>query len=619
MQSNNRMQNNEYGGGNGFMQTQQGQGLTKPFLTRDSMDEMQMGVNKYLVDTANYLREQMAQNQIRTDARIQELKKESRKKITMSGICKGADGSYLIYPVYEDGSFGVPKVLFGNIRGEFEMRLLKFPAVCKKDKKYVVITWKNCGKNVVCDSDKINKSNLYKWFIEAGIIFCSYNSERQIKDALYEWLASQIIKTVHSGNTLELNGSAGWAGNDEGRYEWYYAEKFRRYALPGLPDMPVQSKHFNSAVFDKKYLDIFFSGFAAIRDKQYRIVLLEMMLYGILSSVLNKEELYSESFINFIVLDGIRPEQFCRLYQIFNREKCNMLEADDKQLYEYIRTVKDEVIILHKPTVVSEYTGRKVQNNLEQVINKICKQDSASMGISWKVNAGLIILNDQMMTEYGTANIVVDLNGFQPAFFEMLNSAAVDAFLSEFIRYATKEMPYIKEIIQRQKKVQGKNLVWNVIYEILGDFGQQEGINVYEKLQVAADVQPSGIWGKLMATQDVGDLIMKSIRERIKDSYVQEKGYGCKYQENCCYYDEKYFWIPVKLFWQMMCESRIPRSSSKIQLVEWKTQEKLLPDENGLTYRLRLDQKSVQTYCFKKDLFNADLCMPIEELGKEVL
>ena len=47
MQGNNRMQNNEYGGGNGFMQTQQGQGLTKPFLTRDSMDEMQMGVNKY--------------------------------------------------------------------------------------------------------------------------------------------------------------------------------------------------------------------------------------------------------------------------------------------------------------------------------------------------------------------------------------------------------------------------------------------------------------------------------------------------------------------------------------------------------------------------------------------
>ena len=50
------------------------------------------------------------------------------------------------------------------------------------------------------------------------------------------------------------------------------------------------------------------------------------------------------------------------------------------------------------------------------------------MGIPWKVNAGLVVLNDQMMTESGTANIVVDLNGFQSAFFEMLNSAAVDAF-----------------------------------------------------------------------------------------------------------------------------------------------------------------------------------------------
>lgn len=81
MQGNNRMQNNEYGGGNGFMQTQQGQGLTKPFLTRDSMDEMQMGVNKYLVDTTNYLRNQMAWNQMQTDARIQELKREPKKRL----------------------------------------------------------------------------------------------------------------------------------------------------------------------------------------------------------------------------------------------------------------------------------------------------------------------------------------------------------------------------------------------------------------------------------------------------------------------------------------------------------------------------------------------------------
>ena len=54
---------------------------------------------------------------------------------------------------------------------------------------------------------------------------------------------------------------------------------------------------------------------------------------------------------------------FAGCIRFFNREKCNMLEADDKQLYEYIRTVKDEVIILHKPTVVPEYTERKVQNN----------------------------------------------------------------------------------------------------------------------------------------------------------------------------------------------------------------------------------------------------------------
>ena len=101
------MQNNEYGGGNGFMQTQQGQGLTKPFLTRDSMDEMQMGVNKYLVDTTNYWETKWHGIQIQTDARIQELKREPKKKVVTSNIYMGANGSYVICPTYEDGSLGL--------------------------------------------------------------------------------------------------------------------------------------------------------------------------------------------------------------------------------------------------------------------------------------------------------------------------------------------------------------------------------------------------------------------------------------------------------------------------------------------------------------------------------
>lgn len=118
---------------------------------------------------------------------------------------------------------------------------------------------------------------------------------------------------------------------------------------------------------------------------------------------------------------------------------------------------------------------------------------------------------------------------------------------------------------------------------------------------------------------DLEELIIRIIRSRMKNFYILKKEYGFDYIENCCYYDENYLWIPVKIFKDMMDEGNLSGDDSKMQLIEWKNQKVLIPDDKGLTYRLRFAQgKSLQTYCFKKSLFNSEFDAPIEELGKEV-
>lgn len=109
-----------------------------------------------------------------------------------------------------------------------------------------------------------------------------------------------------------------------------------------------------------------------------------------------------------------------------------------------------------------------------------------------------------------------------------------------------------------------------------------------------------------------------AIRETMKLFYIREKYYGCEYRDECCYYDDTYFWIPVELFKRITELKHISYHKSRTVLVKWKERKLLLPDEGGLTYKLRLDGRNIQTYCFKRELFNsASFSAPIEQLGKE--
>ena len=595
--------------------------LAKPLMIQDGYNDLTVQTGYYAVKAVNNLRNAMAQSITVMDDRLKRVEKRPKMKVTKSVIQKMNDGTYMLSKVYENGTFGESKPLFNNVKGEFTPLLLKFSESYAKGKKYILLTWRDSGKRVICDSEKMTGDKLYNCFVEAGIVFCPWNSKRQVKEALYDWFAPSIKQIANSeANVFKMSGNAGWAGNERIGYEWNSAEEWSHYDFRGLPDLPVQHKRFNSEKFDKKLLEVFFGGFSNIENEQYRILLLEMLVHGILASILNEEELYSEYFLNLILMDGILPVDFCRLYQIFNRGDWKMVEANDKKICNYLQSVKDEIVLLHKPTVPdSNYDEKKIQNNLEQIIDKICYRNYSSMGISGEIHVGLVILNAQVIPKKAAINIVVDAECFKTSFFDMLKSSAVDAFLSAFIRYAEKEMSGIKGIIRKWKKTECENKLWDALFEILGDFGTKEEIDVYGSLQVSPELRTSEIWDSSKKISDLEELIIRIIRSRMKNFYILKKEYGFDYIENCCYYDENYLWIPVKIFKDMMDEGNLSGDDSKMQLIEWKNQKVLIPDDKGLTYRLRFAQgKSLQTYCFKKSLFNSEFDAPIEELGKEV-
>ena len=155
------------------------------------------------------------------------------------------------------------------------------------------------------------------------------------------------------------------------------------------------------------------------------------------------------------------------------------------------------------------------------------------------------------------------------------------------------------------------------IWEILSEFARDKGIDLAAALGIPGSPDWGVMWRSLTDRQEMGERMVKAVRSSMSKFYVKEKYFGCGYVKDSCYYDNEYFWIPIKVFKEIMKTNCIPSNKYRETLVKWKQQELLLPDESGLTYKLRVNEVPIQTYRFKKALFDQAFSVPIEGLGRD--
>jgi len=156
-----------------------------------------------------------------------------------------------------------------------------------------------------------------------------------------------------------------------------------------------------------------------------------------------------------------------------------------------------------------------------------------------------------------------------------------------------------------------------VIWEILSEFAKDKGIDLAAGLGITGSLNWEAMWRSLTDRQEIGERIIKAVRSSMSKIFIRERRYGCGYVKDGCYYDQEYLWIPTKVFKEIMKTNRIPSNMYRETLVKWKQQELLLPDESGLTYKLRVNEVPIQTYRFKKALFDQAFSIPIEGLGRD--
>lgn len=539
---------------------------------------------------------------------IEGLGRKKRRKCISTRMFMDTNGIYGLCRFYDDGTTENFH-LFLNVKGAYDVQAVEFKRYLENNDKYVLIDFCESNCAVWCEKGKnFTRSNLYRWFREAGIQFSGCATQKEIENVLYDTFVSQV---QNPKQTLQINELAGW--NQVGK--WNYSTG---YSLSGVPSLPCMRKKFSKTQKDKKRLEQFLLAFAEIKNQSYRIIMLETLVYGMLSSILTREGWTERYFLNFVLLEDIPEEWFCRLYQIFDRERPIVLNTGEKtdEIVKIIRALNDEVLILSVLRGQNVYKQKKSEEQMNAIVHKICGQDVSTMGLKWKVNAALVVLNHYISDSKKAINILTDTTIFSDVFVEMLKSDAVDSFLSEFVCYVEEHMQEITKTIRKYKNRNIQSLL-SLLWKILEMFCEENEINIYNLTQTKNSLSFDKILENLKDRLEVDENIVLILLENIGQVYMREKRYGCKQMENCCYWDAEYYYIPTKIFQCIVGKNGISKIQMKSTLLKWKEDKVLIPDGEGITYRLRLDMTSIETYRFKRVLFDKKLDIPMVDLGKE--
>ena len=590
---------------NGFnpgypMNTCTGPGMSIPVSEPERVLYEVTKSNAEMVAAVNTLHNNTQKSLYDNQKLMERMARKSKKLHGKPCIMIGGNGVYCLAQLYDDGTSTQSQLIF-NITGECDIYNLSFPKLHGKTKRYVAIIF-------------MNERTWVKWFVEAGIQFDPCFKDKLIKEALFDYFAPKI---ANARSIKELDGMAGWWQS-----QWRYAEWFQTFIPSGMPELPVMDKHFTTEYRGKELLEKFLKGIASIESKHYRVVVLETLVSGVLANLFQEAGIYSNYFLNFVLIGRLDKELFCRLYQVFNRGIWEIQEANvrSKLISDYVRTINDEVLIVHVPSDEDSHRRKSIERNLGDIVNKICERDCSSLNIPWKVNASLVVLNEFVSDLDSAINIIADECIFTSELTDMLKGNAVDAFLYELVTYVEAHMAEVRAVIKKWSSNQDGNMslvLLKAIWEILSEFARDKGIDLAAALGIPGSPDWGVMWRSLTDRQEMGERMVKAVRSSMSKFYVKEKYFGCGYVKDSCYYDNEYFWIPIKVFKEIMKTNCIPSNKYRETLVKWKQQELLLPDESGLTYKLRVDGAAIQTYRFRKALFDQPLFVPIEGLGKD--
>lgn len=489
-----------------------------------------------------------------------------------------------------------------QVWGRYQIFKLEYENDPSKDRKFQ-ITFEN-GITVLGKQKGLKKDALYEYFIGAGVDMkagkLSELPEKAVKEALYGFFKNQI----ENASKITIDGRAGWL---KGTWNWLCTENNLYTDREVVPKLPIMNKTFwtkKVGEIDRNWVNVF-ELYREIPNETYRILFIEMLVGGVLSSKLEKAS--NKFFLNLVLTEGMQIEPLCKLFQVFNRERIECYELGGREKAEnYLKNTKDQVMILHTTGGVSQYKLQQECDRLNQIVEAVCY--GAGHG-------SVVVINSERTDREEGINILLDSSFITERISELLKQDVVGDFLQKFILWVMNRecgQPQVENILHT---VTCKSSVLDIVRQILEVFCKSQGLDLYKMLGTSEETaqeinaNPLGMENEL----SVSDII-ETIRTQIRAFHMENRGKK-KYAEDTCYCDTETIWIPITIMNRVFELGEISDKAGALKALK---QDKILLGKNKLTTRITVGDQQLECYRMKLSALNSRGKVELASLGKEI-
>ena len=487
--------------------------------------------------------------------------------------------------------------------GGYQIFKLEYESDPSKNRRFQIVF--GSGIIVLGNQKGLTEETLYKYFVGAGVDLKAGRLEdlpvKAVKEAFYVFFKKQI----EGAYKIAVDGKGGWLN---GTWNWLCTENNPYTDREVVPNLPIMNKKFwtkDIKQIDSNWMKVF-DLYKEIPNESYRILFLEILVGGVLSSKFNEAGASMKCFLNLVLMEGMQIEPFCRMFLVFNRDQLECYELSGREKPEkYLMSTKDQVMVLHSTSGASKYKLQQKEDHLKRIVDDVCYGDG---------RGSVVVINSEWTDLEEGINILLDSSFVTERMSELLKLDVVGDFLQKFISWVSNcgyGHPQVENILHT---VTCKSSVMNEVQQILEVFCESQGLDLYERLGITKEVAQE-VNADPFCMEDelsVSDIIA-TIRNQMGAFHIEDRNRG-KYADDACYQNKETTWIPVAIMDHIFEQGGIRVKASALKLL---TREQILIARDKLTTRITMEGHQIECYRLKSSALNSRGKVELVLLGKE--
>ena len=487
--------------------------------------------------------------------------------------------------------------------GGYQIFKLEYESDTSKNRRFQIVF--GSGVIVLGRQKGLTEETLYRYFVGAGVDLKAGRLEdlpvKAVKEALYVFFKKQI----EGAYKIAVDGKGGWLN---GTWNWLCTENNPYTDREVVPNLPIMNKKFwtkDIKQTDSNWMKVF-DLYKEIPNESYRILFLEILVGGVLSSKFNEAGASMKCFLNLVLMEGMQIEPFCKMFQVFNRDQIECYELSGREKPEkYLMSTKDQAMVLYSTSGASKYKLQQKEDHLKRIVDAVCYGDG---------HGSVVVINSEWTDLEGGINILLDSSFVTERMSELLKQDVVGDFLQKFISWVSNcgyGHPQVENILHT---VTCKSSVLNEVQQILEVFCESQGLDLYERLGITKEVAQE-VNADPFCMEDelsVSDIIA-TIRNQMGAFQIEDRNRG-KYADDACYRNKEITWIPVAIMDHIFEQGGIRDKASALKLLK---REKILIARDKLTTRITMEGHRIECYRLKSSALNSRGKVELVLLGKE--